>query len=94
MAWPPTRRLFKRLPWFTLKCSEPVQGKARVADRRSDLQGREDGLIGTRNAAMRWLAALQPWMAAATMMEMPNDIAATTSASATFCFSTISCHRS
>ena len=34
------------------------------------------------------------WMAAATMIEMPRHMAATTKASARLCFSTISAHRS
>ena len=65
--------------------------------KRATAVGRDGGAsaataaVSITSAARQW--AYQ-WIAAATMMLMPRHIAATTSASARFCFSTISIHRS
>jgi hypothetical protein len=57
---------------------------------REDSEHRTNAAPGPRSSPER----NYPWMAAATITQMPSAIAATTTASAMFCFSTISCHRS
>ncbi|MNS62532.1 hypothetical protein D3C72_955970 [compost metagenome] len=75
-------------------CAQFIDEAAGRDDEHAGEQRDLHGLRPPRIRGARGQGRVAQWIAAATMTLMPRHMAATTSASALFCFSTISPHRS